>query len=169
MHKNQFPGLYKELLTPSKAICEKEFIHSAYSYGDIFELAAGISKTLSRHSGGKTLCLCTENKALVAAGVLAALNGACRLILPYSLSNNALMEMREAADFNAAIADHPEEMPAGVEIIEPSRVSPAAGAPETVRDPDEPFLSLFTGGSTGKPRVWSKSPRNLLAEAFYLK
>ncbi|MGV8056908.1 MAG: AMP-binding protein [Smithellaceae bacterium] len=41
--------------------------------------------------------------------------------------------------------------------------------PEAIRDPDEPFLSLFTGGSTGKPKVWSKSPRNLLSEAFYLK
>ena len=77
--------------------------------------------------------------------------------------------MWEAAGFNAAIADHPAEMPAGVEIIEPSRVLPACGIPETIRDPDEPFLYLFTGGSTGKPKVWSKSPRNLLAEAFYLQ
>lgn len=38
-----------------------------------------------------------------------------------------------------------------------------------MRNPDEPFLRLFTGGSTGKPKVWSKSPRNLLAEAFYLR
>ncbi len=41
--------------------------------------------------------------------------------------------------------------------------------PENMRNPDESFLRLFTGGSTGKPRVWSKSPRNLLAEAFYLR
>jgi acyl-coenzyme A synthetase/AMP-(fatty) acid ligase len=40
---------------------------------------------------------------------------------------------------------------------------------ELIRDPDEPFLRLFTGGSTGKPKVWSKSPRNVFAEAFYLQ
>jgi len=169
MQKNQFIDPYKKILAPSKALCEKEFIRSAYSYGDIFELAAGISKTLSRHSGEKNLCLCTENKALVAAGLLAALTGACRLILPYSFSQNALMEMRQAVDFNAALADHPAEMPAGVEIIEPSRVSLPAGARGAVRDPDEPCLCLFTGGSTGKPKAWSKSPRNLLAESFYLQ
>ncbi len=166
---NQFQSMYKEILTPSEALGEKDFIHSAYSYGDIFELAAGISKALSRQSGEKTVCLCTENKAFIAAGVLASLAGSCRLILPYSFSRNALKEMREAAGFNAAIADHPAEMPAGVEIVEPSRVSPACGISETIRDPDEPFLYLFTGGSTGKPKVWSKSPRNLLAETFYLQ
>lgn len=169
MHKDQFSGLYKEILNPSRSLLKKDFLYSTYSYGDIFELAAGLGKTLSHCGREKTVCLCTENKALVAAGALAALTCACRLILPYSFSRNALLEMREAAGFDAAVTDHPEEMPAGVEIIEPSRVSTAAGAPEIVRDPDDPFLCLFTGGSTGKPRVWSKSPRNLLMEAFYLQ
>ncbi|MEN6373265.1 MAG: class I adenylate-forming enzyme family protein [Smithella sp.] len=169
MNKDQFQSMYQEILAPSETLCEKEFIHSGYSYGDVFELAAGIGKTLSRRNRDKNICLCTENKAFIAAGVLASLAGSCRLILPYSFSSNALMEMREAAGFDAAIADHPEEMPTGVEIIDPSLLSSAYGIPEIIRNPDEPFLSLFTGGSTGKPKVWSKSPRNLLAEAFYLK
>ena len=169
MRKDQFDSLYKELLTPSKTLCKKEFIYSGYSYGDVFELAAGIRKTLSRHSGEKTLCLCTENKAVVAACVLASLTCACRLILPYSFSVIALTEMQEAVGFNAAVADHPEEMPAGVAIVTPLPGSIDDFNPENIRDPDEHFLRLFTGGSTGKPKVWSKSPRNLLAEAFYLK
>ena len=72
-------------------------------------------------------------------------------------------------DLTYAIADNPEEMPAGVEIITPLPAAAENINPELIRDPDKPFLSLFTGGSTGKPKVWSKSPRNLLAEAFYLK
>jgi acyl-coenzyme A synthetase/AMP-(fatty) acid ligase len=37
-----------------------------------------------------------------------------------------------------------------------------------VRTPDRAFVSLFTGGSTGKPRIWSKTPANLFGEAINL-
>jgi acyl-coenzyme A synthetase/AMP-(fatty) acid ligase len=169
MQKDQFHNLYKNFLTPSKTLCRKEFTYCGYSYGEVFELAAGLQKTLSGRGGEQTLCLCTENKALAAACVLASLTGACRLLLPYSFSSHALREMQEAVGFNAAIADHPEEMPAGVEIINPLPGSPVDINPASIRDPDDPFLLLFTGGSTGKPKVWSKSPRNLLVEASYLQ
>jgi len=78
------------------------------------------------------------------------------------------MEMYDAIGFDAAIADHPEELP-GVEIITPLTGNVADLDPKDMRDADRSFLKLFTGGSTGKPKVWSKSPRNLLAEAFYLR
>jgi len=169
MTRNQFASLYNKILAPSKTLCRRDFTSHGYSYGELFELAEGIRKILSKRGRERTLCLCTENKAVVAAAVLASLTGACRLILPYSFSAHALREMHEAAGFDAAIADHPEEMPAGIEIITPlpGRLEKiCSGSP---RNPDDPFLFLFTGGSTGKPKVWSKSPRNLLAEAFYLK
>jgi acyl-coenzyme A synthetase/AMP-(fatty) acid ligase len=169
VQKDQFSSLYKKILAPSKTLCQTDFTYYGYSYGEVFELAAGIRKTLSRRGGERTLCLCTENKAVIAACVLASLAGACQIILPYSFSAHALLEMYEAVGFNAAIADHPEEMPAGMEIITPLPGSMADINPETIRDPDKPFLRLFTGGSTGKPKVWSKSPRNLFSEAFYLK
>ncbi len=169
VQKDQFYSLYKRILTPSKTLCQREFTYSGYSYGEVFELASGIGKILSRRVGEKTLCLCTENKAVIAACVLASLTSACKLILPYSFSSHALAEMYEAVGFNAAIADHPEEMPPGVAIITPLPGSIDEFNSAAIRDPDRQFLSLFTGGSTGKPKVWSKSPRNLLAEAFYLK
>ncbi|MCG6535940.1 MAG: fatty acid--CoA ligase family protein, partial [Syntrophales bacterium LBB04] len=80
-----------------------------------------------------------------------------------------LAEMYGAAGFNFAITDHPEEMPAGVEIITPLPAPMGHIISKRIRNPDKPFLRPFTGGSSGKPKVWSKSPRNLFAEAFYLK
>jgi len=168
-NKDHFTSLYLKLLTPAKTLRRREFTYAGYSYGEVFELAAGIKKMFSERSGGKNLCLATENKAVIAACILAALNGSCQLILPYSFSAQALQEMYNTVGFNTAIADRPEEMPDGVEIITPVAGKISDIDPEEIRPPDAPFLRLFTGGSTGKPKVWSKSPRNLLAEAFYLK
>ncbi len=168
-NKDSFLNAYKKILAPSKTLCQKDFTFSRYSYGEVFELAAGLKNTLAKRGKDNTLCLCTENKAVLAACILASLSGSCRLILPYAFSAHALSEMYEAVGFHYAIADHPEEMPAAVEIITPLAGKISDINPEEIRDPDAPFLQLFTGGSTGKPKVWSKSPRNLFAEAFYLK
>jgi acyl-coenzyme A synthetase/AMP-(fatty) acid ligase len=167
--KDNFNRLYEKVLTLSPAVGRKEFTFSGYSYKDVFELAAGLRKILARHGTESIICLCTTNKAVTAACVLASLAGSCKLILPHSFSSQALAEMRDVTGFNFAIADNPEEMPAGVKIITPLPAAAENIHPEMIRDPDKPFLSLFTGGSTGKPKIWSKSPRNLLAEAFYLK
>ena len=107
VQKDQFSSLYKKILAPSKTLCQRDFTYYGYSYGEVFELAAGIRKILSRRGGERTLCLCTENKAVIAACVLASLTEACQLILPYSFSAHALLEMYETVGFNAAIADHP--------------------------------------------------------------
>ena len=140
--KDSFINLYKKILAPSKAACRKDFTFSGYSYGDVFELAAGLKKTLARRGTGKTLCVCTANKAVAAACVLASLAGSCQLILPYSFSAHALAEMYDAVGFDFAITDHPEEMPAGVEIITPLPAAMENINSELIRDPDKPFLRL---------------------------
>ncbi len=38
----------------------------------------------------------------------------------------------------------------------------------TAGDADAPRVMLFTGGSTGKPKLWSKTARNLFGEAQLL-
>lgn len=167
--KDAFITAYKKMLAPSETLCRRDFTFSGYTYGDVFALANGLKKTLSRYDAEPNLCLCTTNKAVTAACILASLAGTCKLILPYSFSAHAMKEMREVTGFNLAIADHPEEMPPGVEAITPLPAVNGNIHSALLRDPDQPFLSLFTGGSTGKPKAWSKSPRNLLAEAFYLK
>lgn len=167
--KDSFINAYEKILAPSKKVSEKDFTLSGCSYGDVFALAAGLKKRLARRSGEKNLCLCTTNKAVTAACILASLAGACKLILPYSFSAHAMQELYDATGFNFAIADHPEEMPAGVEIITPLPAAAESINPKNILDPDDHFLRLFTGGSTGKPKVWSKSPRNLFTEAFYIR
>ncbi|KUG21548.1 hypothetical protein ASZ90_008705 [hydrocarbon metagenome] len=166
---DSFVNLYKRILTPTKTVCQSDFTFSGYSYGDVFGLAAGLKKTLARRGKEKTLCLCTTNKAVVAACLLSSLTGSCQLILPYSFSAHALAEMYETIGFDFAVADQPEEMPAEVEVITPVPAAIENVKSVLIRDPDKTFLRLFTGGSTGKPKSWSKTPRNLLAEAFYLQ
>ena len=166
--KDPFVVAYRKLLSPSKSLCRKEFTCLGDTYGEVFSMAAGLKKTLAGRGVETSVCLCTENKAVVAASILAALVGVCNLILPHSFSTHALLETYEATGFDAAVADRPEEMP-GVEMISPTAGDMADLNPGDLRDPDRSFLKLFTGGSTGKPRVWSKTPRNLLAEAFYLR
>lgn len=166
--KDPFRTAYRKIFAPSKTLYQKEFTYSGFTYGEIFELAAGLRKSLARRGNEKLVCLCTENKAVVAASILASLSGAFKIILPHSFSTHALIELYEAVNFDAAISDHPDEMP-DMEIIIPTPGNPDDLNLENMRNPDEPFLKLFTGGSTGKPKVWSKSPRNLLAEALYLR
>jgi acyl-coenzyme A synthetase/AMP-(fatty) acid ligase len=167
--KDSFVRAYEKIFAPSKAVLQKDFTYCRYSYGDVFALAAGLKNTLPRHKGEKTICLCTTNTAVIAACVLASLAGACQLVLPYSFASHTITEMLNTIGFDFAIADHPEEMPTDVKTITPFPAATDDIFLKNNRNPDEIFLRLFTGGSTGKPKVWSKSPRNLLTEAFHIR
>jgi acyl-coenzyme A synthetase/AMP-(fatty) acid ligase len=69
---------------------------------------------------------------------------------------------------SAILADRPGDFPPGPKVILPTMVKEAAPAPCHYIDADEPFLMLFTGGSTGTPKVWAKTPRNMIEEARYM-
>ncbi len=166
--KDAFTAASRKILAPSKTLLKKEFTHAGFTYGEIFELAAGLKKSVARIGSGKLICLCTENKAVITASILASLTGSFTLILPHSFSVQALIELYETERFDALITDRPDEAH-DMEVIIPTAGNPADLKPEDLRHADEPFVKLFTGGSTGKPKVWSKSPRNLLGEAFYLR
>ncbi|MEI6127675.1 MAG: AMP-binding protein, partial [Pseudomonadota bacterium] len=86
----------------------------------------------------------------------------------YAFSPQAILDARDTTCFTGIVADAPGEIFPGMEAIAPGALPAAAETCTTLRDPDDPFLLLFTGGSTGKPAVWSKTPRNLLSEAAYL-
>jgi len=173
-----------ELLMRTKNICvspwyrniftlppdpDKEFILGGCTYEEVYSLAAGISSIRSAgDSAHAVICLCTGDKALIAAALLASLAGGPRLILPYAFSRRALEEVLDTMSVSFLLTDCPGDYSPGCEVITPAMLCRDISLPDTFIDPDEPSLMLFTGGSTGKPKVWSKTPRNMLLEARYM-
>jgi len=146
------------------------FVPAESTHGEVYDLAATIRSRLSLSGGKKdAVCLYTDNKTLIAAAVIAALSGGPRLILPHALSDQTLNEINQMNPFRRILTDREMDAPKGMEIINPQHGRAGhPGSPLQVCDLDEPFLMLFTGGSTGRSKMWSKTPRNILAEASYL-
>ncbi len=144
----------------------KAFVSPGCTYDDCYSHGAGFVDRFSTiEFDGEPVCLCTEDRGIIASAMLSSLAGGPVCVLPYSLSPQVLSEMRDILGFRYAIVDAPMELPDGVVGILPERGQwPPASRP---RDADSVFMQLFTGGSTGKPKVWPKTARNLLAEAAY--
>ncbi|MFH1078733.1 MAG: class I adenylate-forming enzyme family protein [Pseudomonadota bacterium] len=161
---------YGALLSPP-AEPVRDFIIGCCSYDEIYRLAGGLYDLACTSSKAERpwLCLCTYDKTLIMAALIASLAGGPRLVLPYAFSRQALAEVCDARSPAFFLADSPADLdcPAGPQIIFPGMFPADIAVPPTVCDPDEPFLILFTGGSTGTPKVWTKTPRNLFAEARY--
>ncbi|BBO75381.1 hypothetical protein DSCW_27980 [Desulfosarcina widdelii] len=117
-----------------------------------------------------SICLFTEDRAVMAAALLAALDGGPQILLPYALSKAALQDLHRLTVFSAVIGRVDGNPPDGVHIINPETLSDEVEslAPEKEPNPDRPWVRLFTGGSTGSPQLWTKTPRNLLGEVNYL-
>jgi len=147
----------------------KEFILGGCTYEEVYRLAAGISCIRSsKESNRPLICLCTGDKALTASALTASLTGGPRLVLPYAFSRQALEEVHESMSVSILLTDRPVDYPPCYEVITPAMLRRDGTIQDAFIDPDEPFLMLFTGGSTGKPKVWSKTPRNMLSEARYM-
>ncbi|MCJ7830625.1 MAG: fatty acid--CoA ligase family protein, partial [Desulfobacterales bacterium] len=133
-----------------------------------YAMAAYLRAYFRSTADSSLVCLCAEDKAVVAAALLASLAGGPATILPYASSPQVLAELQGLTGFRHAVVDGPKAMPAGVCCVEPKaeewtwpsrdELSPLTAASEWVR--------LFTGGSTGTPKMWTKTVRNLLAETI---
>ncbi len=148
---------------------DREFIVSRYTRGDIYAMAAGFREGFSApEMAGTPVCLCTDDKGIIAAALLASLAGGPKCVLPYAISASVLAETREATGFRLAVSDRDLDIPEGARTILPGRgVWERPGLADT-RGLDSIFFQMFTGGSTGRPKVWSKTPLNLFSEAAYL-
>jgi acyl-CoA synthetase (AMP-forming)/AMP-acid ligase II len=146
------------------------FTPSGPSIGEVEALAAGIRSAFIRHAlpADEPVCLCVEEKHHLLAALLASLAGAPTLILPHSFDFRVLKEIQGTKPFHLILADKAVDPPAGANVISVGECSPDDSPLTLVRPPDRPFVSLFTGGSTGKPRTWDKTPANLFGEAIYL-
>ena len=151
------------------------------SFAEVYQMAAWLNTAFAAMDSGEPVCLATENRAVIAAALLAGLCGKTPLLLPHALSDHVLQQMQEETGFTAAVCDTGTKLStagqAKVNILTPERIRAESTAksatlvtaplPFTVT-PDRELLRLFTGGSTGAPKIWSKSAANLLTEAAYL-
>ena len=148
---------------------DREFIRFGATFAEVYAMAASLRATLSKPEyQGASVCLAADNKAIIAAAILASLAGGPGLLLPYAFSVKALARMQQATGFSFAISNVKRDFPGGVHVICPQ---PSGTMPIPVSGPtsaSSPLLRIFTGGSTGAPQVWAKTRENILSEAFFL-
>ncbi|MBI4633648.1 MAG: acyl-CoA synthetase [Deltaproteobacteria bacterium] len=159
---------YGNIFSPPRDL-SREFVLNCCTYETVYRRAAAICR-LQPSSGESraAICLCTDDKALLAAALIASLAGGPRLVVPYAFSRQAIEEVLEIMPLSFLLTDCPGDFPSGPDVITPPMLVGDSLMSDAVLDLDNPFLMLFTGGSTGKPKVWAKTPRNMLAEALHL-
>jgi acyl-coenzyme A synthetase/AMP-(fatty) acid ligase len=156
-----------------RALLEKSgcrYEPSGPTIGEIEALAAGIRDRLLERDVpvDEPVCLCVGERPHLLASLLASMAGAPPFILPHAFHPQVLKEVQAARPFRLILADAAVAPPAGVAVIGMDECRPSGRSLKLVRPADRVFLSLFTGGSTGKPRIWSKTPANLFGEALHL-
>jgi 3-hydroxymyristoyl/3-hydroxydecanoyl-(acyl carrier protein) dehydratase len=141
----------------------RRFSPDGTSLADVVARAAGLCAQGARGSP-ISICVATEDRAEVAAAVLAALSGGIEAIFPAALTPEAMATTWTARHFSHWMG--PVEWLSQVAgAIRVGETPPAAQAgPLTLAGLDIPRIFLQTGGSTGEPRMWPKSARNLLDE-----
>jgi acyl-coenzyme A synthetase/AMP-(fatty) acid ligase len=158
-----------ESLTSAPQRPQHPFLVETLTFKELFALKDDIRiQGLKDLGPGETTCLCAENRAYITAALLAALRQGSPLMLPYAFSRETLVAGWQSLPYSHALTEIPCELPEKVKALSwpqtrsQSFTTPVPGA----IDWDSPWLYLFTGGSTGTPRIWSKTPRNLLMEAL---
>lgn len=132
------------------------------------QLYAAFAECTAPGDGPLCLCLAAEDRSVIAAALLAALASGTVLTLPPNLSANALQQMQESVGFDYAVVDKKRDLPGGVQLLSCSPDAKSFSLPESAPAPDATLLQLFTGGSTGSPRIWSKTVANIVGEARFM-
>ncbi|MBI5487854.1 MAG: acyl--CoA ligase [Deltaproteobacteria bacterium] len=157
-------GAFEALLLARPAA---RFLLGGPSRRDVVARALGLRDALLRDGAtDEPVCVTSDDRLTVAAALLASLAGGPPLVIPHDGTREALRAAREAVPFGRTVGDDASVLPAGVRLVRLTTRG-ARGRFRLLRALDEPFLHLHTGGSTGRPRTWTKTPRNLLAEACY--
>jgi len=146
----------------------REFVAGGATLGEVHVMATWLRTRLTGSGQRGTVCLATDNRATIAAALLASLAGGPVVLLPYSFSAQALAGMRQATGCTMVLADTEQEVPANMEVIRPPGGVISNDSFQFDARPEEELLRLYTGGSTGTPQLWSKTGTNLLAEALFL-
>ncbi len=147
-----------------------DFIAGKLTFGQIYAKAHAIGNQINALGDSMgPICLCAEDKGLVAAALIAALREGFSLMIPYAFDGKTLEGALERMPYTHAVVEGDLSLPIGVTALPYSRTGgPIDEPPLKALGWKAPWLYLFTGGSTGSPQIWSKTPCNLLAEAAYL-
>ncbi len=152
---------------------EHEFVCNRASFADIYAMASNFYLKLKEIEDKKVpVCLAAEDRSTIAAALLASLASGSILALPHSFSAATLEQMQEATGYKWAIIDKglKRDFPANTRLLSleamdytetPAFVSEDISVHTT-------WLLLFTGGSTGAPKIWSKTAGNMLGEALFM-
>ncbi len=168
--KDKIHVLMKKLLSGPETP-ESFFSFPGYRYVDLYEKAGGISAELARcGSDKKPVCLFSENHFVIAATLLAVLGGGPPVVIPHSLSKSVFDQLHDITGFDTVITDCRDCFHEKVKTIVPGSLEGQKGIKGQGHDmdPDRVWGHLFTGGTTGNPRLWPKTVRNLLSEACYI-
>ena len=118
MSADQYSELGKDIrrLLKGPADPEKEFVSGGATFAEVYGMAADLRSAFAGPENQKTpVCLAADNRAIIAAALLASLAGGPPLLLPYSFSGKTLEDARRASGFTTAIADirrdFPEDVP----------------------------------------------------------
>jgi len=171
-----FPGKYSErefashlgqLLTGPRWP-HREFVAGRLTYDALYAMGACLRSALESGGVGRPVCLCTHDRAVMAAALLSSLAGGPTLVIPYAFTAGVLDELHSLTGFTTIVSDTHVIAPAGCRCIQPSTGPDHWAAPESfaAKTGDSVWVGLFTGGSTGAPRMWTKTVRNLLAESL---
>ncbi len=157
-------------LAPAPGMPGREYILNGASSTDVFRLSGSIAAWHERgNRRRRPLCLGTSSKPVLMAAILASLNGGPDLVLPASLTERVIAETCTLTGASAVLTDSPQELPPGIQTFSPHTDETAVPRWRLQRKLREPFLFLYTGGSTGAPKLWPKTPANLIGEALNLR
>ncbi|BBO92423.1 hypothetical protein DSCOOX_56030 [Desulfosarcina ovata subsp. ovata] len=146
------------------------FTMPGVNYDGLYKMARRIKACFDKDTGSAPVCLCTDDRAVMAATLLATLAGGPDLFIPHDLSPTPLDEMHAQAGFDRAICPTGDPLPEGVKPIDVTTLSDETEslAGRNDPDPDRTWVHLSGKNPSGETRLWSKTPRNLLAETAYL-
>ena len=125
---------------------KRKFIISKYTYEDVYRLAADIRNSLKSING--TICLCTEDRGIIAAALLASLDSDLTMVLPYAFSEQAIREVHQVVRFKMAVTDQPEKLPPEFDAMVPNSNCTVDPSFPRITSPNSVFLKFYTGGST---------------------
>jgi len=141
------------------------------NYDGLYRMARRIRAAFNSDGDDKApVCMGTDDRSVLAAALLATLADGPKLLISDDFSANTVAELQRRTGFTRIITRPPAPLPTTITVIEPQQLDDEAEAlaPDETPNADRPWVVLRTGGSTGTPRLWTKTPRNLLGEVDYL-